>query len=58
MNKTAGNVLKGAAAGAIVGTATTMAMNAGHKKGAQMKKKASKAMKTVSNVFESISEMM
>ncbi len=58
MNKPVQNVLKGAAAGAIVGTAAMAALNAGHNKGKQMKKKAAKAMKTVGHVFDSLSQMM
>ena len=58
MNKPMQNVRKGAAAGGVLGTAAMVALNAGHNKGKQMKKKAAKAMKTVGSVFDSISQMM
>ena len=58
MNRTLNSVLKGAAAGAVVGTAAYMAMGGGKNKTKHMKKKASKAMKTVGTIFENISYMM
>ena len=58
MNKPMQNVMKGAAAGAVLGTAAMVALNAGHHKGKQLKKKAAKAMKTDGGVFASISQMM
>ena len=57
MNKTVSSVLKGAAAGAVMGTAAYLAMG-GKPNMRQMKKKASRAMKTMSSVFDSISSMM
>lgn len=58
MNRTVSSVLKGAAAGAVVGTAAYMTMGTSKSKARQMKKKASKAMKTVGAVFENLSAMM
>lgn len=58
MNKAAQNVMKSAAAGIILGTAAGVAMNAGHRKTVNMKKKAAKAMRAVGHTFDSISRMM
>ena len=55
MTKTMSNVVKGIAAGMLVGTAAYVAGHTSKTKGKQMKKKAAKAMKTVGNVFENIS---
>ena len=57
MNKTVSSVLKGAAAGAVMGTAAYLVMG-GKPNVRQMKKKASKAMKTMGHLFDSISYMM
>ena len=58
MTKGTSNVVKGIAAGVLVGTAAYMAGHTSRTKGKQMKRKAAKAMKTVGNVFENISYMM
>ena len=57
MNKTVSSVLKGAAAGAVMGTAAYLVMG-GKPNVRQMKKKASRAMKTMSSIFDSISSVM
>lgn len=58
MNQTLSSVLKGAAAGAAVGTAAYMVMGTGKNKVRKMKKKAARAMKTVGGVFDSLAGMM
>ncbi len=58
MTRGMSNVVKGIAAGMLVGTAAYVAGQTSKTKGKQMKKKAAKAMKTVGNVFENISYMM
>ena len=58
MTKGMSNVVKGIAAGMLIGTAAYIAGNTSKSKGKQMKKKAAKAMKTVGDVFDNISYMM
>ena len=58
MNQAAQNVMKTAAVGVVLGTAAGVAMNAGHRRTANMKKKAAKAMRVVGHTFDSISRMM
>ena len=58
MTRGMSNVVKGIAAGMLVGTAAYMAGHTSKTSGKQMKKKAAKAMKTVGNIFENISYMM
>ena len=59
VNKGVKNVVKGAMTGITVGTAAYMMMQSKAKKsGKKVKRKAAKAMKTMSDVFENISYMM
>ena len=58
MNQAAQNVMKTAAVGVVLGTAAGVAMNAGHRRTANMKKKAAKAMRVVGHTSDSISRMM
>lgn len=58
-HNTMSSVVKGLAAGAIVGTATYMMTSGSKKKAAQgLKKNAGKAVKAVGSVIENVSYMM
>ena len=57
MNKTVSSVLKGAAAGAVMGTAAYLMMG-GKPDMRRMKKKASRAMRTMGSFFDTISSAM
>lgn len=52
------SVVKGIAAGAVVGTATYMMSTAKKNTGSKMKKNATKAMKAVGTVIENVSYLM
>lgn len=53
-----GSIVKGLAAGAVVGTATYMMTSHKKSSGTKMKKNASKAMKAVGTVIENVSYLM
>jgi len=52
------SMVKGLAAGAVVGTATYMMTSAKRKNSSSMKKSASKAVKAVGAVIENVSYLM
>ncbi len=55
---TMNSVVKGLAAGAVVGTATYMMTSSRRTNGSRMKKNASRAMKAVGTVIENVSYLM
>lgn len=57
-NSAMSSVVKGIAAGAVVGTAAYMMSSNKKKTGSKMKKNASKAMKAVGTVMENVSYLM
>lgn len=57
-SKGVSSVVKGLAAGAVVGTAAYMMTSSKKKNGAKMKKNASRAMKAVGTVIENVSYLM
>lgn len=58
-SSTVSSVVKGLAAGAVVGTATYMMTSGGKKKSANnLKRNAGKALKAVGSVIENVSYMM
>lgn len=57
-NGTVSSVVKGVAAGAVVGTATYMITSSRKKSGAKAKKNVSKAMRAVGTVIENVAYLM
>lgn len=57
-NHAMSSVVKGLAAGAIVGTAAYMMTNSKKKTGNKMKRNAGKAMRAVGSVIENVSYLM
>lgn len=57
-NGTMSSVVKGLAAGAVVGTATYMMTSGKKKSNGSLKKNAGKALKAVGTVIENVSYMM